>query len=530
MRAVLVALNARFYQTNPAVRLLAARLAACGHETHIVEDHTGRPLCDTLRRVEALAPQAVGLSCYVWNAPEMARLAADLRQLLPNALLVAGGPQCADAERFLAECPVDCAVCGPGEEALPMLLSARERAEAVPRVVSVPPLPPMGDGYRADEDLTGRIAYLETSRGCPYACAYCLSARETGVQALDAQATAALIRAHRSRGARVVKLVDRTFNADPQRARAVWRELGAEDGSPVHFEVGAHLLAEEDAEALRGVPEGRFRFEVGVQSTDERALRAVHRAPNWPQVRRGLALLRERTAVTVHADLIAGLPGETLQGFGRSFDEVYALRPHELQLGFLKILPGAPMEAIARERGYRCSPNPPYEVIATDALTYRELCALHDVEETLNWLRLYPAAEALLLGACAPSAFAAVHALALGLRAQDAFARPLAQNARAQALCAAAPPDVPRDALSDALAFDFYRLGAPGRAPDFMPAPVYGEAQIARLMRAASAAPRARVLPMRIDPFALMAHRRLQPAAGLVMIEDARAVFLTRQS
>ena len=388
MKVVLFALNAAYVHTNLAVRCIAKELRAAGHTPVIVERSVKDRRRDTLRALYDAEGDVYGFSVYIWNRREMCTFAAQLRQLRVDARIVFGGPEVSfeDPSFFTRHPYVDNIIAGEGEGTFADLCGALP-----PRYTVLHGEPYAGfetagilyDEYPAEQN-TGGILYYESSRGCPFGCSYCLSSATHGVRAKSAEQTVEdLRRFERIDHVRVIKFVDRTFNFDRRRADAIWRALaGGEFTKTYHFEVCADLLDEENFAVLAAMPAGRIQLECGVQSTHEETLRAIHRQADPQKILRALARIRSVGNIHVHADLIAGLPGEDFARVGQSFDETYPVCDH-LQLGFLKLLPGTDLRVRAGEYGYSYSPEPPYEVLQSNSMDFSDFCRLHAIDDVL---------------------------------------------------------------------------------------------------------------------------------------------------
>ncbi|MGJ4850540.1 DUF4080 domain-containing protein [Bacillota bacterium Meth-B3] len=456
MKVRLVALNAHYMHTNLALRQMLAALPE--HEgAELFEAHINLPFRELLECVAEGAPDAIGFSTYIWNAPLIWRLCRALKLALPGAFLFAGGPEVCEARETMEAHPeLDGVLSGEGEAALAQLIAALSGGllADVPglcrrsggAIVENPPPQPLQTEVWPDAwagglaGLEGRILYTETSRGCPYRCAYCLSGGSGGVRALSAREAVRRLTRMAENGARLIKLVDRTFNFDRARAAEIWRGLiehSEKSGlkPTYHFEIGAHLLDEAAFEVLARAPEGLFQFEAGIQSSDDGVLRAVGRAVPFEALRLKLMRLKALGRAHLHVDLIAGLPGETTQTFARSFDDAFGVGADMLQLGFLKLLPGSALRRDAEALGIRYEPDPPYEVLSTPGLGFFELCFLKDVERALDWYHnsgRYVHALRWLLTARAP--FELFAQIARSLRARGAFDRAQGEQARATLL------------------------------------------------------------------------------------------------
>ncbi|MDU2702733.1 MAG: DUF4080 domain-containing protein, partial [Clostridium sp.] len=239
--------------------------------------------------------------------------------------------------------------------------------------------------YEEEEDLSNKIVYYEGSRGCPFNCKYCLSSTTHGVRFHSIERVLSELQFFIDKGVRLVKFVDRTFNCNHKYSIAIWDFLINQDTkTQFHFEISADILKKEEIELLRNAPEGRFQFEVGVQTTNDDVLRNINRFVNFSDIKEKVIELLSIRNIKQHLDLIAGLPGEDYESFRRSFNDVHSIRPEEIQLGFLKLLKGSSMREEAEKYGMVYSPYPPYEIIKTDKVSYKEMIRLKKVEEMVD--------------------------------------------------------------------------------------------------------------------------------------------------
>ena len=365
---------------------------------------------DLLHRVMATAPDVLGLSLYIWNRECAARLIRRIKALKPEIIVIVGGPEATfSVDETFREMPIDYLLRGAGEESLPALLRVLMEdgdASAVPGAcfrtadglhMSLPaPAPaPRSDLY--DDTwhtaLNGRMAYVETSRGCPFQCAFCLSgnkeapdARQVAFMPVD-EALELLIRIGNS-GCDTVKLIDRTFNCHKARTMALIRGLidarkeGRIGEVCYHFEVAADLFDDDALSLLSTAPAGLFQMEAGLQSFHAPTLDACDRHTDMNRLTDRIRRILAPGNIHLHIDLIAGLPEEDFDTFGRSFDLAFALQPHQLQLGFLKFIHGSKLRT--EQWGARFAPDPPYEVLSTPWLSYTELHRLHDAAEAVE--------------------------------------------------------------------------------------------------------------------------------------------------
>lgn len=389
MRILLTALNASYVHTNLAVRCIARTLRKAGHEASLLERTVKDRSREILAALYAANADVYGFSVYIWNRSAILSLAAQLRQLRPQARIVLGGPEISfENESFFAAHPyIDNILAGEGETVFPRYCASLPPRHTI--LCGEPYEDFFEEGILYDEfpppQSVGGILYYESSRGCPYNCSYCLSSATSGVRAKSTETVIRqLAEFEKIPGVRVIKFVDRTFNFDRRRADAIWRALAGDNFTKTyHFEICADLLDEENFTVLASLPQGRIQLECGVQSTYAPTLAAIGRTADSEKILAALARIRRTGNIHIHADLIAGLPLEDFARFGESFDAVYPVCDL-LQLGFLKILPGTRLAREAEARGIRFSPAPPYEILAGDALSFDELCRLHGISDVLE--------------------------------------------------------------------------------------------------------------------------------------------------
>ena len=401
MNVAIVSMNSKYVHAALAPWYLKAGLSQYGVEAHavVVEPTVNQPLGEALQMIMAHQPQAVGFCCYIWNIEKVLNLCGALKQIDPAIRIALGGPEVScRADEVLTLCPhADAVIEGPGEYAFAQWVKGEKAIPGVhvrgevpipPISLPQPPPSPFTEDYFAQ--LEGRMAYIETSRGCPYRCAFCLSGGKEQVMFFDLeQCLQDLVRLAKA-GAKTIKLVDRTFNCRRERALAIWRHLiarheaGDFDGVCFHFEVAADLFDEETLAVMNAAPKGLFQIEAGLQSFHAPTLDACRRHTDMDKLILNLKALLAPANVHVHIDLIAGLPLEDLETFRQSFNQAFALRPHMLQLGFLKLIHGSHLRQEIDRWGYRFAPYPPYEVLANRFLTYEELQSLKRTEKALD--------------------------------------------------------------------------------------------------------------------------------------------------
>ncbi|OGQ92994.1 MAG: hypothetical protein A2284_02405 [Deltaproteobacteria bacterium RIFOXYA12_FULL_61_11] len=384
---LLLGLCARYQHPCLGLRCVLANLGELRPRALLLErtlEHGPLALAEV---VLAHEPKILGLSVAIWNVELATKLVAVLKTVRPELCIVLGGPEVSYESEQQPICrQADYVVCGEGESLFAELagaILAGRRPEA--RILRGQRLPlaslrfPYGE--YTEEDLRERFTYVEASRGCAYACAFCLSSLERGVREFPRGPLLRALEELIERGARHFKFVDRTFNLDPSAAEHLLSFFLArpEPDLFLHVELIAELLTPGLRDLLAAMPPGRMQGEVGVQSFNPEALAAINRRQDLPALEESLTWLREHTFVHVHADLLVGLPGEDVQSFAAGYDRLSALGPQELQLGILKRLRGTPLCAIAERRGLVFSPLPPYELLRSDRMSFEEVSHLRHV-------------------------------------------------------------------------------------------------------------------------------------------------------
>lgn len=372
----------------------------------IADVNINEPREDVLRRILQTKPTAVCFSVYIWNREMTALMIRRIKAVKPDITVLMGGPEVTwDVENALQEMPADYLLRGAGEESLPRLvqhlMKGQDDPAAIPGVCFktvegfhigevAPTPPPRSDLYEEDwqQVLNGRMVYAETSRGCPFSCAFCLSGHREAVQFMPAEEAIALLIRLGQTGTDTVKLIDRTFNCHPTRTKAILRGLmeaktaGQIGNVCYHMEVAADIFDEETLCLLQEAPAGLFQMEAGLQSFHGPTLDACHRHTDMDKLQRNLGRILAGGNIHLHIDLIAGLPEEDFATFGDSFDKAFWLHPHQLQLGYLKVIHGSALRD--GNWGARFSPDPPYEILSTPWLSYEELVRLKDCAEAVE--------------------------------------------------------------------------------------------------------------------------------------------------
>lgn len=403
-KIVLVALNAKYIHSNPGIYSLQSyslrKNPGAGVDTAVftINQDAGK----IVEEIYTMDPGLIGFSCYIWNIAMIRTIVGNLSRILPDTEIWLGGPEVSYcAEEILAELPVYGVMIGEGEETFAGLVREYysldkdyRRVKGIvtrafhtgdPDVCGMDELPFVYHDLNRG-DFENHILYYESSRGCPYSCTYCLSSIDKQVRFKSLDKVFEELQFFLDHGVRQVKFLDRTFNCRDSRAIAIWRYLSEHDNqiTNFHFEIAAETLSEEALDLLAGMRPGLVRLEIGIQSTDLDTLKRIRRVMDPDQCRHVMEKLRKNGNIRLHLDLIAGLPGESYERFIRSFNEVYLMRPHELQLGFLKVLKGTAIEKEARDAGIVYGAEPPYEVLYTADLSYAQLRKLKAVEEMLE--------------------------------------------------------------------------------------------------------------------------------------------------
>lgn len=414
MKFLLTAVNAKYIHSNPAVYSLAAyaKKKEKGLEGHIeIAEYTINHQMETvLGDLYMRKPDVVGFSCYIWNITYVLELAEEMKKLLPKVQVWLGGPEVSfDAPQLLEKYSFLTGIMiGEGEETFLALMkyykqmvsegkSFREadfshmegvavRVEGKPLLTSSRPLTDLSEIpflYTSLEPFENRILYYESSRGCPYRCSYCLSSIDKSVRLRDPEIVKEELAFFLEKKVSQVKFVDRTFNCNKNHALAIWKYLLDHDNGVTnfHFEIAADILDEEELTLLNRFRPGAVQLEIGVQSTNVKTIEEINRRMDVDKLRRVVKRIHDGGNIHIHLDLIAGLPYEDYVSFGKSFDDVYAMKPEQLQLGFLKVLKGSKMHEKAEEYGIVYRTKPPYEVLFTKWITYDEICRLKQIEE-----------------------------------------------------------------------------------------------------------------------------------------------------
>ncbi len=408
MKTVLVAINAKYIHSNLAVYSLRSYARTFGYEPELLEFTINQQKDQILKGIYEAKPDLLCFSCYIWNLSYAEEIIEDIKKILPKVTIWAGGPEVSyDAPKFLKRHPeVDGIMCAEGEKTLTELISYYEIGKSQGKSLDgingivyqenkTIHQTPLRDIMNMDDlvfpyedlkDFEHKIIYYESSRGCPFSCSYCLSSIDKKLRFRSFSLVEKELEFFLAHKVPQVKFVDRTFNCKKSHAMAIWTYIKEHDNgiTNFHFEVAADLLTEDEIALIQTMRSGLIQLEIGVQSTNEKTLAEIHRKTDFEEITRKVKAVQKGENVHQHLDLIAGLPYENYESFGHSFNDVYALKPEQLQLGFLKVLKGSYMAEAAE--GYGCvhKAKPPYEVLGTRWLSYEEILKLKGVEEMVE--------------------------------------------------------------------------------------------------------------------------------------------------
>lgn len=423
MKILLAACNAKYIHSNPAVYDL--RAFASEYKEHILlgEYTINQTKDEILKEIYRSGAEVVCFSCYIWNTSFVRELIFDLKKILPGTAFWVGGPEVSfDAENFLKEMPqVTGVMVGEGEETFLELaryyiekkgtladirgIAFRENGEIFHNgwreVMDLSRVP---FAYEQTEDFANRIIYYESSRGCPFSCSYCLSSIDKKLRFRNLELVKKELQFFLDKKVPQVKFVDRTFNCKHDHAMEIWKYILEHDNGVTnfHFEISADLLREEELELMSRMRPGLIQLEIGVQSTNPDTIRAIHRNMDLKKLEASVARVKSFGNIHQHLDLIAGLPCEDYESFRRSFEQVYRMKPDQLQLGFLKVLKGSSMYHEAQKYEILYKEKEPYEVLSTAWLSYEDILKLKMVEsmvevyynsgqfrKTLSWIETF---------------------------------------------------------------------------------------------------------------------------------------------
>lgn len=401
MRVLLVALNSKFVHSNLAIRYL--RAYANEFDTEIFEGTINENPFNLALEIASKKPDVVAFSCYIWNIENTLKICGILKEINKDITIVLGGPEVSYNPKEILQLHdyIDYIIFGEGEETFRELLEylsskgkdlkaikglAFKRDKEVlvneerPLISNLDTIP-----FPYYMEIPSKIVYYEASRGCPFSCKYCLSSTIKGVRFFSLERIKRDLKYLIDNDVKLVKFVDRTFNANKKMAIEIWKFLIENSkGTKFHFEIAADLLDDDCFEVLKKVPKDLFQFEIGVQTTNEIVLKNINRIMNFEKVKNNVKRVIDMGNIHCHLDLIVGLPGENLTSFRRSFEDVMNVKPDVLQIGFLKVLKGSPISFEAEKYGIKYSPYPPYQVLKTNDIYFEEVVFLLKFEEVFE--------------------------------------------------------------------------------------------------------------------------------------------------
>lgn len=505
MKFLLVGINAKYIHSNPAIYSLKAYAGEAFKENIELAEYTiNHRREEILSDIYERRPDYIGFSCYIWNFQLVRELLEDIPKVLPGTEIWLGGPEVSfDGPELLKEYPaVRGIMTGEGEVTFRELLKYYTQRVCSAEKITANGLvkePVSEDGFGQDqddealkqvqglilrgektgdrepldldelpflydkpEDFQNKIIYYESSRGCPFRCSYCLSAIDKTVRLRSMDKVKKELQFFLDGRVPQVKFIDRTFNCNHAHALAVWQYIKEHDNGVTnfHFEIAADIMTEEEIKLLSSLRPGLVQLEIGVQSTNEVTLREINRFVHTDHIAEVVKRLKESENIHIHLDLIAGLPYEDYESFIRSFNEVYAMQPEQLQLGFLKVLKGSPMQKKTEEYGILYQERIPYEVLSTKWLSYAQVLKLKKVEEMVEiyynsnqFRHILPVLKEEFCGA-----FAMFDALAEYYEKKGYFVNAPARSSRYEILLAfACEMNAERTELyKELLTFDFY--------------------------------------------------------------------------
>lgn len=402
MKILLTALNSQYVHSNLAVRYLKAFTKELPYEGVIREFTINERESIILKEIIEEKPDIVCFSVYIWNVEMVLRISNLIKEVNSNIEILLGGPEVSyDSKEYLKDEAIDYIIEGEGEKTFYEFVLYKLNRFDLNNIKGLHykfngniisnenrELMNMDDlvfPYEDNEDLNNKIVYYEGSRGCPFKCSYCLSSTTHGVRFHSIERTIKELQYFIDKNVRLVKFVDRTFNCNHKYAMAIWKYLiNADTNTRFHFEISADILKDEEITLLQSAKNGRFQFEIGVQTTNNKVLNNINRFVNFEDIKDKVIELSKIKNIHQHLDLIAGLPDEDYESFKKSFNDVHSIKPEMLQLGFLKLLKGSTMRDESLKYGMKYSPYPPYEILKTSKLSYFDIINLKKVEEMVD--------------------------------------------------------------------------------------------------------------------------------------------------
>lgn len=492
MKILLTAINAKYIHSNPALYSLRAYAGEMeGREIQIAEYTINHRREDILADLYRHKPDMIAISCYIWNRSMVSLLLPEIPKIMPGVPVWLGGPEVSyDAEEILEKFPMVTGIMvGEGEETFKELIEEDKPLNEIRGIVyrsddsivrtgerELTELSKLPFLYYGLEQFENRIIYYESSRGCPYRCSYCLSSIDKKVRLRQLTIVKQELQFFLEHRVKQVKFVDRTFNCNHEHAMGIWQYLLEHDNGVTnfHFEIAADIISEEELELLSRMRPGLMQMEIGVQTVNPDTLREIRRTTDVDRLKYVVERIRQGHNIHVHLDLIAGLPYEDYDSFRNSFNAVYAMKPEQLQLGFLKVLKGAYMHEMAHSYEIQYLDTPPYEVLSTGWLPYDKVLVLKEVEEMVE--AYYNSNQFIytigLLEQVFPDAFSLYLSLAEFYRQKGYFTQAPARSYRYQVLFAfgmTTPLREREELLREVLTYDLYLRENAKSRPAFAP-------------------------------------------------------------
>jgi len=389
-RLLLICINARYTHSNLAIRYLRNYVSDLAYELKIIEFSINQKFLEILEQIAHNKPDILAFSVYIWNTDLVRLLLPEITKILPDSKIILGGPEVSynpkDWQQNFPE--IDFIICGAGEAGFRYILENNLNiSDAIIRkknpIFSGIPFPYILSDFH---EISEKYIYYESSRGCSFKCSYCLSSRSDQLlEFRDIEIVKKELVFLIEQNPRIIKFVDRTFNAKKEHSREIWKFLiKLNPKITFHFEIHPELLDEEDMQILKNCPKNLFQFEIGIQSTNPETLEAIHRTNNWIKTSKMVKQLISFDNIHIHVDLIAGLPFESIKNLERSFNDIFNLGADHLQLGFLKVLPGTEIAENVKTFGIMSSNTSPYIILQNNWLTFAELNRMHKIETLLD--------------------------------------------------------------------------------------------------------------------------------------------------
>ncbi|WP_242850101.1 B12-binding domain-containing radical SAM protein [Clostridium polynesiense] len=402
LKVLLVGINSKYIHSNLAIRYLKAFTRELDYEAVLKEYTINDRIENILQDIILSKPDIVAFSCYIWNIDYVSKITELIKRVDKSIEIVYGGPEVSyDSFETMRINKADYVIEGEGEETYREFILYKLGKMSISEIRgiyyrenedilykggrSLMDIESVVFPYEENENMLNKIVYYEASRGCPFNCKYCLSSTVHGVRFLNVERVKKELAFLIKSGVKLIKFVDRTFNCNHEFAMSIWKYLIEQDTETCfHFEISADLLKEKEIALLAKAPKGRFQFEVGVQTTNDKVLKNINRYVNFQDIKDKVIELEKIKNIKQHLDLIAGLPGEDFDSFKNSFNELYSIGPEEIQLGFLKLLKGSSMREEAEKWGMEYSPYPPYEILKSNTMSYNELLELKKAEAMVD--------------------------------------------------------------------------------------------------------------------------------------------------